>query len=289
MNPTMSRVEGVPHTTALAFSIPNERRLSLPKALLVALLIEAGLIAAVAYVSTQSKKPPEKITQVTEFIPMSLPAPTPPKVETPPPEPVQPESPPPVAPPPPPEPPKPEPIKTEPPKPLPKSPIQEIPKPEPKPKPAPKPKPEPKPTHHEKPKPKPKKVEPPKAAPKPTPKPAPVVEKTPPVPAQPAKSAPAAPATTGVSSKATALNRTKPSYPRRALNAGIEGWVKLTFTVTAAGQVTNVHVVASAPPRLFDRAAVDAVKHWSFKPKMVDGKPVDGQVEQVIQFKLSDQ
>lgn len=278
MNPTMSRAETVSTPITLDFSIPKERRLSLPKAILVALLIEVALIAGLAYLSTKSKKPPEKITQVTEFIPMSMPAPTPPApVEPPPPKPVEPPPPKPVEPPPP-EPPKPEPIKTEPPKPLPKSPIQEPPKP--------------KPVHHEKPKPhkpKPKKVEPPKETPKPTPPPKPVAEKAPPAPPKPAEPAPPKPAQAGASSEAKSVSRVKPDYPRRALNAGIEGWVKLRFTVTADGRVDHVTVVESNPPRLFDRAAVDAVKHWQFKPKMVDGKAVDGQVEQVIQFKLSDQ
>jgi protein TonB len=267
----MSRAEGISAPFVVDDGVPKERQLSLPKAILVALLIEAALIAGLAYLSTQSNKPPEKITQVTEFIPMSMPARTPPKpVEPPPPEPPQPEPPKPVEPPPP----KPAPIKTEPPKPLPKSPIQEQPKP--------------KPTHHEKPKPhksKPKKVEPPKE--KPTPQP--VAEKAPPAPPKPAEPAPPAPAQTGVSSDAKSINRVKPDYPRRALNAGIEGWVKLSFTVTAEGRVTDVTVVDSKPPRLFDRAAVDAVKNWSFKPKMVDGKAVDGKVEQMIEFKLSDQ
>lgn len=262
MNLTMIRGEGISAPFVLDIGVPKERRLSPTKAFLVALFIEAVLIAGLAYMSAQAKKPTKQIMPVTEFIPMPMPATTPPKPMEPPLS----------------EPPKPESIKKEPPKPLPKSPIQEQPKP--------------KPIQHEKPIPeksKPQRTESPKEAQKSLSESEPVTEKAPPEPPKPAAPAPAAPAQTGLSRDATSINRVKPDYPRSALNAGIEGWVKLSFTVTTDGRVENVSVIDSKPPRLFDLAAVDAVKHWSFKPKMADGKPVIGKVEQVIEFKLSDQ
>jgi len=83
------------------------------------------------------------------------------------------------------------------------------------------------------------------------------------------------------------LVRIAPRYPRKAAMAGTEGWVKVAFTVTETGAVKDVSVVESEPRRVFDRAAKTAILKWKFKPKMVDGKAVERQAVQVIDFKLS--
>ena len=69
--------------------------------------------------------------------------------------------------------------------------------------------------------------------------------------------------------------------------AGTEGWVKVAFTVTETGTVKDVSVVEAEPRRIFDRAAKTAILKWKFKPKMVDGKAVERQAVQTIDFKLS--
>ncbi|MBA3487804.1 MAG: TonB family protein, partial [Lysobacter sp.] len=38
------------------------------------------------------------------------------------------------------------------------------------------------------------------------------------------------------------------------------------FTVDADGSVSNVRVVQSNPPRVFDREAINAVRRWRFQP-----------------------
>jgi periplasmic protein TonB len=65
-----------------------------------------------------------------------------------------------------------------------------------------------------------------------------------------------------------------PQYPRVALVDGKEGWVELSFTINPDGTVSEPTVIDSKPKRIFDRAALKAIKRWKFKPKMVDGKPV---------------
>ncbi|WP_221799107.1 energy transducer TonB [Oceanobacter mangrovi] len=78
-----------------------------------------------------------------------------------------------------------------------------------------------------------------------------------------------------------------PNYPRRAAQKGIEGYVVVEFTVTTLGTVTNPVVIEAAPPSIFDREALAAVKKFKYKPKIVNGKPVEvSGVRNIIRFEL---
>ncbi len=80
-----------------------------------------------------------------------------------------------------------------------------------------------------------------------------------------------------------------PIYPRRALTRGLEGWVLLEFTVTKLGTVTDIKVLESDPPNIFDRAAVSAASKFKYKPKVVNGEPIDtAGVLHRISFELED-
>lgn len=81
-----------------------------------------------------------------------------------------------------------------------------------------------------------------------------------------------------------------PMYPRNAAQRGIEGFVVLEFTVTELGTVVDPVVINAEPPGIFNRAAMDAVKKFKYKPKMVDGKAVAvSGVKNIIRFELEDQ
>jgi len=84
-----------------------------------------------------------------------------------------------------------------------------------------------------------------------------------------------------------ALLKVEPDYPRSAAIKGIEGWVKLEFTVLEDGSVTDVKVLQSQPKRVFDRSAMRALSHWKFKPRIVNGKAMKQRAIQVIEFKLN--
>jgi protein TonB len=71
------------------------------------------------------------------------------------------------------------------------------------------------------------------------------------------------------------LVRVPPQYPVRASERGIEGWVVVEFTIATNGTVKDPFVVDSQPARIFDRAALRAVQKWKYKPKIVDGSPVE--------------
>jgi len=60
-------------------------------------------------------------------------------------------------------------------------------------------------------------------------------------------------------------------YPRRAQSRGIQGFVVVEFTVTKTGAVTSPSVIHAEPEGIFDRAALDAVVKFKYKPRVVDG------------------
>lgn len=94
------------------------------------------------------------------------------------------------------------------------------------------------------------------------------------------------PQNTGGNSQLVPLVRINPQYPRNELIAGVEGWVKVKFTVEADGSVSSPKIIESKPPRVFDTAALRAIKKWKFKPKVVNGVAVTQNGTQIIEFKI---
>jgi|TARA_B110000003_G_C16645144_1_gene531714 protein TonB len=82
------------------------------------------------------------------------------------------------------------------------------------------------------------------------------------------------------------LVRINPNYPREQLMGGVEGYVTIRFTVTDDGTVSNPKVIESRPPRVFDRAALAAIKRWKFRPKFVNGVAVEQNGVQTIEFTI---
>jgi len=70
------------------------------------------------------------------------------------------------------------------------------------------------------------------------------------------------------------LVRVDPEYPPRARQQGIEGWVDLEFTISPVGTVQDAFVLDAQPPRIFDRAALRAVRKWRYNPKTENGVAV---------------
>lgn len=68
------------------------------------------------------------------------------------------------------------------------------------------------------------------------------------------------------------IKRVNPEYPADAARDGTEGFVEVEFTVDASGKVESVSVVNAKPARTFERAAVQAVKQWTFAPGGGRGK-----------------
>lgn len=69
--------------------------------------------------------------------------------------------------------------------------------------------------------------------------------------------------------------RVNPQYPIRAADRGIQGWVEVQFTISAAGTVKDPVVVDAKPATVFNRAALRAIRKWKYSPKIEEGVAVD--------------
>jgi len=78
-----------------------------------------------------------------------------------------------------------------------------------------------------------------------------------------------------------------PRYPEFARQAEVEGNVLLRVLVGKDGRVLEVHVDGSIP--VLDDAAVEAARHWVFKPALSNNKPVAVWVARKVRFSLSSQ
>ncbi|MFK5912745.1 MAG: energy transducer TonB [Woeseiaceae bacterium] len=82
------------------------------------------------------------------------------------------------------------------------------------------------------------------------------------------------------------LVKPNPQYPVSMSEKGIEGYVRVKYTVTALGNTEDVIAVESSH-RGFERNAVKAVEKFKFKPQIEDGKAIAVMnVYNIIEFKL---
>lgn len=73
--------------------------------------------------------------------------------------------------------------------------------------------------------------------------------------------------------QALAIARVAPRYPAAALRRELEGYVIVEFTVLRSGAVADV-VVLESTDSIFERAAIEAVERFRYKPQVVDGEAV---------------
>ncbi|QQD18036.1 energy transducer TonB [Spongiibacter nanhainus] len=66
-----------------------------------------------------------------------------------------------------------------------------------------------------------------------------------------------------------------PIYPRRANSRGVEGYCTVEYTVTKSGTTRDVTPVDCNPPGYFERASVKAAEKFKYKPRVVDGEPIE--------------
>jgi protein TonB len=82
------------------------------------------------------------------------------------------------------------------------------------------------------------------------------------------------------------LVQVEPKYPSQALARKIEGYVVVRLQVTKEGTVSNVTVVDADPKGVFEREAMRAAWRYKFKPKLVNGKPVEQVATLPFEFNL---
>jgi TonB family protein len=87
--------------------------------------------------------------------------------------------------------------------------------------------------------------------------------------------------------QAAELKRTREvaaDYPAQAALDGTEGWVDIDFVISPEGVPENLKVWDASPKRVFDRAAVNALRQWRFEPIKENGVPVARRATMRIRF-----
>jgi len=102
--------------------------------------------------------------------------------------------------------------------------------------------------------------------------------------APPTVVAPPAPPKPAVRRGVSRISGDDPTYPRAAIKANIDkGHVIARVHIDEGGNVTEVVIVSAEPARHFDRATIDALSTWKFRP---EGEKYIAEVE--LNFSLRD-
>ena len=85
--------------------------------------------------------------------------------------------------------------------------------------------------------------------------------------------------------EALLIRKTIPVYPPIGLAAHAEGTVILAATISKTGTIENLHVISG--PALLQRAALDAVNTWRYRPYVLNGQPVEVETTVNVIFALT--
>ena len=66
-----------------------------------------------------------------------------------------------------------------------------------------------------------------------------------------------------------------PIYPNRANTRGVEGYCIVEYTVTTAGSIRDPKPIDCQPAGYFEKASVKASLKFKYKPRVVDGEPIE--------------
>jgi TonB family protein len=82
-------------------------------------------------------------------------------------------------------------------------------------------------------------------------------------------------------------DKTPPHYPNRALKLGQEGKVLVEVLLDKDGKQIKQEVINSSGYVLLDKAALEAIKKWSFLPHKLQGENSKAFIQIPIEFKIS--
>jgi len=96
----------------------------------------------------------------------------------------------------------------------------------------------------------------------------------------------------GESETEIAINRNyakQPTFPRKALRMGIEGYVIVEFDVDTDGAVLDPYVLEAVPQGTFERAAIKAIRKWVYEAPTHQGQSVKvNNVKVKLSFAFAD-
>jgi TonB family protein len=85
-----------------------------------------------------------------------------------------------------------------------------------------------------------------------------------------------------------ALNLPHPIYPLRALQDGIEGWVRVHYMVDPAGNTYDIEVVDSSGHGSIERAGLKAAKKYKYLPARFKNHTIDAGAAMTVSFQIGD-
>jgi protein TonB len=77
-----------------------------------------------------------------------------------------------------------------------------------------------------------------------------------------------------------------PHYPAEAQKKHLEDQVVVRYVIGTNGRVRAVEIIDHAKEKMFDEAALDAIKRWRFRPMIKDGKAVEVVHELAVNFEI---
>ncbi|MFT5295778.1 MAG: TonB family protein [Colwellia sp.] len=83
------------------------------------------------------------------------------------------------------------------------------------------------------------------------------------------------------------LFRTNPKYPASNARRGKEGWVKVGFTISDFGTVTDAKILDSEGGRGFEKSSLAVLEEWRYAPKFEDGKPIEAYATVQLDFSMN--
>ncbi len=81
-------------------------------------------------------------------------------------------------------------------------------------------------------------------------------------------------------------SRLQPPYPAAEERAEVTGSVTVVVIIGTDGRVKAVEKVSAASDAFFRATEQQALRHWRFKPAMVDGRPVESRKRMTVHFRL---
>lgn len=123
--------------------------------------------------------------------------------------------------------------------------------------------------------------------PTPTPPVNPVPEVNPKPPVDPAPAPPPSPSSTATQRPDPVPDpqaSPDPTYPWQALRRRLQGVAQILVEVDSNGKVVSARVAQTSGHGILDRAALDAVKKWTFLPALKDGVAVPGAAVIPVNF-----
>ncbi len=81
------------------------------------------------------------------------------------------------------------------------------------------------------------------------------------------------------------ISTPKPVYPTLAIQTRISGTVRLEAVIGIDGKVYSLRLVQGHP--LLVSAAIDAVKQWRYTPTLLNGEPVELEMQVDVNFQLA--